>query len=162
MTIVAETTRLLLKQFSPDEAEYFYLLNADPEVIKFTGDVAFGDVEEARAFLVNYNHYQRYGFRRWSVYLKESETYLGFCGLNYSPAANEVDVGFRLYRRFWNLGYATESAKAALKTGFEVYSLEKILGRAMEANLASQRVLLKLGMKLAKSFTADGATWLQY
>lgn len=45
MTIVAETTRLLFKQFSPDEAEYFYLLNADPEVIKFTGDVAFGDVE---------------------------------------------------------------------------------------------------------------------
>lgn len=103
MTIIAVTSRLLLKEFSPREAEYFYLLNADPEVIKFTGDVAFKDVEEARTFLVNYTHYQK-----------------------------------------------------------EDYNLEKIVGRAMAANLASIRVLSKLKMKLVKSFSTDHSTWMQY
>jgi len=159
---VAETERLLFREFSPDEAEAFYHLNDDPEVIKYTGDPPFRDVAEARQFLLNYDHYAQRGFGRWSVYWKESGMYAGFCGLKYSPASGEVDVGFRFYRKYWNRGLATEAALAALQLGFEKHHLQKIVGRAMKENHASHRVLEKLGMKRAKEFMEDGNVWVQY
>lgn len=162
MKLIAETDRLLFREFSPGEAEAFYRLNDDPEVIKYTGDPPFRDAEEARQFLLNYDHYARHGFGRWSVYWKENGMYAGFCGLKYSLASDEVDVGFRFYRKYWNRGLATESALAALRLGFEKYHLQKIVGRAMKENRASHRVLEKLGMKQAKEFREDGNDWVQY
>ena len=83
MTIL-ETERLYLREFEPGDAENFYLLNLDPEVIKYTGDVAFKNINEASAFLQNYNHYSTYGFGRWAVILKSGRQYTGWCGLKYT------------------------------------------------------------------------------
>ena len=52
--VVLETDRLILREFEERDAEHLYLLNLDPDVIKFTGDKAFKDIEEASVFLKNY------------------------------------------------------------------------------------------------------------
>ncbi len=101
MKIVITTERLELRAFCASDAEGFYLLNMDPEVIKYTEDSPFKDVAAARRFIENYDHYEKFGFGRWSVYHKESNAYLGFCGLKYSPEKEEVDIGFRLPREYW-------------------------------------------------------------
>lgn len=162
MNSVFETERLVLKKFSTADAQGFYELNIDPEVLRLTGDVPFASVAEAETFINNYNHYDRYGFGRWSVFLKDTGDYLGFCGLNYRPAVDEVDVGFRLRRSHWGKGYATEAASGSLAYGFKTYNLQKIVARAMKDNLASQRVLQKLGMRFQKTFEAEGTLWVQY
>jgi RimJ/RimL family protein N-acetyltransferase len=73
------------------------------------------------------NHYDRYGFGRWSVFIKDIGDYIGFCGLNYRPAVEEVDLGFRLRRIHWGKGYATEAARGSLIRGFKTYNLAKIV-----------------------------------
>ncbi|HUG15129.1 MAG TPA: GNAT family N-acetyltransferase [Thermomicrobiales bacterium] len=160
--VAAETERLELREFSVDDAEGFFRLNGDPEVLRYTGDEPFADVEQARAFLAAYDNYARDGFGRWSVYLKETGEYLGFCGLNNRPATDEVDVGFRFRRACWDRGYATEAARAALDLGFTRYGLTRIVGRAMRDNAASHRVLEKLGMTKSHEFEQDGHVWAQY
>jgi RimJ/RimL family protein N-acetyltransferase len=162
MSIVLETERLVLKRFSPADTQGFYELNLDPEVIRYTGDVSFASVVEAEAFIRNYDHYERYGFGRWSVFIRDSGNYIGFCGLNYRLALDEVDVGFRFLKRYWGKGYATEAARGSLLYGFNEYALNKIVGRAIQENLASHRVLQKLGMRFEKTFEAEGAVWVQY
>jgi len=164
MCTVFETQRLKLKKFAVEDAGGFYALNADPEVIRYTGDRPFHSIAEAEEFIRAYRNYDRDGFGRWSVFLRQTGAYLGFCGLNYRPQLDEVDVGFRLMRRFWSRGYATEAARGSLRHGFDVHGLDRIVGRARSDNPASHRVLAKLDMRFQKTFVdPDSATeWVQY
>ena len=67
-----ETPRLILREFELDDAFDIYKLNADPEVIRYTGDPPFETVESARDFLNNYKDYENNGFGRWAVIKKDS------------------------------------------------------------------------------------------
>ena len=162
MVVVAVTERLELREFSVDDAEGFHDLNADPEVLRYTGDVPFVDVAEAREFLASYDNYARDGFGRWSVYVRQTGQYIGFCGLNYRADRDEVDLGLRLRRDCWGQGYATEAARAALELGFTRNGLKRIVGRAMRDNMASHRVLEKVGMTFSHEDKQDGAMWVVY
>ena len=157
-----QTSRLLFRPFSLVDAPALYQLNEDPLVIQYTGDPPFDSLDAARKFVQNYNHYEQYGFGRWSVLLKENERFIGWCGLKYTPAKEEIDLGFRFFRKEWNKGYATESASAAINYGFEQLGLKKIVGRAMKANGASIRVLEKIGMRYEKGIDMEGNEGVQY
>lgn len=150
MTKILETTRCYLRELTIDDAPHFFDLNADEEVLKYTGDKAFESVEAAQQFLENYNPYQEYGYGRWAVMDKKTDEFIGWCGLKYSAELNEVDLGFRFFKKYWNQGYATETAQACLDYGFKQLHLNKIVGRAMEANIASIKVLKKIGMEFVE------------
>ncbi len=151
-TKIIETKRLFLRELTISDAENMYLLNLDPEVLQFTGDEPFSDVQGAKTFLEKYDHYSKYGFGRWAVINKENNDFLGWCGLKYSPELDEFDIGFRFFKKHWNKGYATEAAEACLKLGFEKFKMQKILGRAMLKNIGSIKVLEKIGLKYLKPF----------
>jgi RimJ/RimL family protein N-acetyltransferase len=67
MKKILETERLHLRELNVNDAEYFYLLNLDKEVMKYTGEEPFKNIEKAKYFLKNYDHYEKYGFGRWAV-----------------------------------------------------------------------------------------------
>jgi len=150
--MILETSRLILRELVPADDGELFALNNDPDVIKYTGDPAFRNVQEARSFLENYDQYRKYGFGRWAVILKKDGDFLGWCGLKYDPSINETDIGFRFSKRYWNQGFATESAKACLTHGFDKLDMETIVGRAMKENTASVKVLEKLGMQFDREF----------
>ena len=150
--MILETQRCYLREFFTNDAQYFYDLNSDPEVVKYTGDKPFGNVQEAKSFLENYDQYQKYGYGRWAVINKNTNEYIGWCGLKYSPDLDEVDLGFRFFRKYWNQGYATETAEACIEFGFNTLNISKIVGRAMEANIGSVKVLEKTGMEFVGNF----------
>lgn len=160
--IVIETERLYLKEFSLSDAESMYALNLDPEVLKYTGDEPFNSIEEARDFIENYKQYQLYGFGRWSVFIKERNEYIGWCGLKYTEDKNEYDIGFRFLKEHWNKGFATETAAACLNFGFENLQIDRIVGRAMSVNFASIKVLEKIGMQFNREFDFDGEPGVIY
>lgn len=162
MIKILETNRLYLREMTPDDAEQAYLLNLDPEVVKYTGDVAFKSIDEAKTFLENYNHFKKYGFGRWAVIDKTNDDYLGWCGLKYSEDLDEFDIGFRFFKRHWNKGFATESAKACIEIGFDKFGMKTIVGRAMKANIGSIKVLEKIGLRFDKTFDFDGQEGLVY
>ena len=157
-----ETKRLYLREMTPEDAESAYLLNLDPEVICYTGDDPFESVEEAKAFLENYSHYRQYGFGRWAVVLKETNEFLGWCGLKYTPELDEFDIGYRFLQKFWGLGYATETAEACLHYGFETLKIPAIVGRAMPENGSSVRILEKIGLTYLENRFTDGTEEVIY
>ncbi len=159
---IIKTARLTLREFSIEDAQGLYELNLDTEVLRYTGDIPFASVSAAEDFIRNYKNYDRDGFGRWSVFLKEAGEYIGFCGLNYRPALDEVDLGFRLLRVHWGKGYATEAGSASLSHGFRGLGLRRIVARAMRENITSHRVIQKLGMRFEKEFIEDGKIWYQY
>ena len=154
--LILETPRLLLREFDIDDAQSFYDLNLNPNVIKYTGNSAFKDIEEAKEFLNNYSDYKENGFGRWAVINKATKEFIGWCGLKNDKKTDETDIGFRFFETFWNQGFATESAKACINYGFENLNLKTIIGRAMKENTASIKVLEKIGLQYVKDFNFDG------
>lgn len=162
MSKILETSRFYLREIKPDDAENAYLLNLDPEVIQYTGDEPFDSVQEAKNFLEKYDHYKKYGYGRWAVILKEDESFLGWCGLKYDLELNEHDIGYRFFKKYWGRGYATESAKACIRLGFEHFDMPFIVGRAMKANIASIAVLKKIGLEYWKEEGCGGQAGVIY
>ncbi len=161
--IVLETPRLILREFSPaEDAAGFFELNGDPEVLRFTGDVPFESVDAARIFLENYAQYRLYGYGRWTTLLRETGEFVGWCGLRYMEDPDGADIGFRFHRRHWGRGYATEAALACVIYGFERLHLPLVLGRAAKDNLASIRVLEKIGLHYWRDADLDGMPAVLY
>lgn len=150
-----------MRPFQVEDAAGMYLLNRDPEVIKYTGDLPFESTEQAKDFIVNYTNYKNHGYGRMSVLLKPTGEYIGWCGLNFNEDTRETDIGFRLLQNHWGKGYATEAAMACLNYGFQL-GLKKIIGRAVKENIASIQVLIKIGMQFEHEFFAHGFTCEQY
>jgi ribosomal-protein-alanine N-acetyltransferase len=162
VSIILETNRLLMREFREEDAIGMYELNKDPDVIRYTGDDPFASVETARDFIARYDAYKMYGCGRLTVLLKDSMEYAGWCGLKYDPGSSETDLGFRLLKKFWNKGLATEAALRSIEFGFNELKVGRIIGRAMQGNQASINVLKKTGMIFEKEFEAHGGICVQY
>ena len=153
--IIIETERLILRHFDVSDAACFFELNKDPEVMKYTGDVAFESVKASADFIKNYDTYAKFGVGRWTVVLKSTNEPIGWCGLKVHPG-QYVDLGYRFMKSYWGQGYATEASKASLKIGFESYAFPEIVGRTARQNIGSVRVLEKLGMQFWKNDSCEG------
>lgn len=157
MTIVAETHRLLLRNFTSNDAKLIWDLNLDPEVTRYTHDPV-RDMEQAKEILEQtiLPQYALYNHGRWAVHLKDNLAFIGWCGLKFRPEQREVDLGYRFKKQYWGNGYATEAAFAAIRYGFEKLNLTRIVGRAEPGNTGSIRVLEKCGMTYAGEDLVDG------
>lgn len=156
------TDRLILRKFSIEDARDLYDLNSDKEVLKYTGDTPFSSISDAQKFINEYDEYNKNGFGRLSVVLKSSNTTIGWCGLKYLAQLDEVDIGYRIKKTYWNNGYMTEAAIECINYGFNHLNIKEIVGRAVKENLSSIRVLKKIGMTYWKDFNSKGQEAVYY
>lgn len=147
MYIVFETPRLYLRQFTEADAPLVLALNSDPEIVKYVHEPTLETEEQARNIIVN-NILPQYpnDLGRWAMHIKEKNEFIGWCGLKYRPDLDEIDLGYRLMQKNWGKGYATEAASHTLDHGFSKLNLQLITARAHIENIASIKVLEKLGM----------------
>jgi RimJ/RimL family protein N-acetyltransferase len=157
-----ETERTWMRKLTVEDAADLYRLNADPDVIKYTGDDPFTTIDEARQFLAQYDQYTAYGVGRLAVIEKSTQSFIGWCGLKYTPETHAYDIGFRFFKACWNRGFATETAKKCLEYGFEVLNLDEIISRVMKDNMASIQVLKKLGMSFQENIDFAGKEGVVY
>ncbi len=157
-----ETERTIMRKLTKGDANDFYALNLDREVLKFTGDKSFENLQTAIDFLTNYDQYEKYGVGRLAVIEKETSKFLGWCGLKFNEDKNEYDIGFRFYKKYWNKGFATETAKKCVDFGLNELKIEKIVGRAMKENIGSIKVLEKIGMAFKENFDFEGQEGVIY
>jgi len=159
------TPRLRLRPWREADRDAFAALAADPEVMRDLG----GPLDRARsdAKLDRYRAaFDRHGFCRWAVE-SLSEEVLGYAGIMPlepdHPLGPGVEIGWRLMRRAWGQGYATEAAAAALQDGFGRLGFGEILACTAPDNLRSQGVMGRLGLRRdpSRDFTAtyDGTPW---
>ena len=157
-----ETERTILRRLTIDDAEEFYALNLDKEVLKYTGDQPFENIQTSKDFLTNYDQYEKYGVGRLAVIEKTTSKFIGWCGLKYNPDKDEYDIGFRFFINYWNKGFATETAKGCLDYGFKDLGIKRIVGRAMKENFSSIKVLEKIEMTFKETFDFDGHNGVIY
>jgi ribosomal-protein-alanine N-acetyltransferase len=164
MKMIIETDRLLLREYVEDDAEAFFQLNSDPEVLRFVPDKAVLNVEQARQILLDHPiaDYRKYGFGRGACILKSTGEQIGFAGLKYLEEFGEVDVAFRLMRTHWGLGLATEAALASVRFGFADLGLKRMIGLVMPENTASVRVLEKTGLRYVETVACWGRQFSKY
>lgn len=162
MSIVLESTRLILRPFQEKDTIDFYNMNLDPDVLRYTGDLPFASLAETLAFIQSYDQYEKYKMGRFTVLEKTRGIYVGWCGLKYHAENKEVDLGFRLNRVSWGKGFATEAGRRCLEYGFDELGLQNIIARAMVKNEASKKVLKKLGFLEETHFYEKGERWYRY
>lgn len=159
---IAENENILLRTWLPDDAIFFYRLNADPDVMRYTGDPPFESVEEAAAFIANYRDFEVNGCGRWIIQQKATQEAVGWCGIKYHPESNEHDLGFRLLKAYWNRGLASEAAKLCIVHAQEVMGLSALKAKAVEQNGASIKVLEKCGFVYVETKPEDGFNWRHF
>jgi [ribosomal protein S5]-alanine N-acetyltransferase len=152
-----QTDQLVLRRFTADDAEAYWPLVADPKILRYTGESPFESVEQVRQMLLErpLRDYAVHGFGRMACIEKESGRLVGFSGLKYLDNLQEVDIGYRFLPDCWGKGYATESARAIMRHGVREHGLQRIIGLVDPANLASARVLQKLGLCHEKRINPD-------
>lgn len=160
--MILETERLILREMLVADAQDMYEMDAHPEVYKYTGDVIPESVDATRNRISNYPDYKKYGYGRWATVLKDTGEIIGWCGLKYLDDINETDLGYRWKPKYWNKGYATEASLACLEYGFNQLGLEQIVAQALEENVASIRVMEKIGMTYWKQLNTEENPGLFY
>ena len=134
-------------------------VHGDPEVMRFSLSGAC-TAEDARGRLHRLiEHQERHGFSKWGVRERSSGALVGDCGVQLLEGGPDVELGFHLRRSVWGQGYATEAARACLEASFAGLGLDQVIAIVATGNVASVRVLEKIGMQPGGTRDALGRTW---
>jgi len=143
------TERLRLRPWRDDDLEPYVAINADPEVTRYlsrSGAPLTREETETGVARIT-AHWKEHGYGLFAVDDLAADRLIGFVGLSHHRAMpEEVEIGWRLHRDFWGRGLATEGATAALRYGFDILGLPRIISIALPENVASRRVMEKIGM----------------
>jgi len=124
------------------------MLHSDPDVMHFIRPPE-KDPDESRYTLeekiLKYMT-QNPGFGNWAVHLRGNEGFIGWVLLKHLEDSGMIELGYRLHKKFWGTGYASEIAEAVRDHGFNTLGLNKIVGITRPDNFGSKRVLEKIGM----------------
>lgn len=153
MAKILETTRLTIREFDLEDADFILRLVNTPYWLEFIGDKGVRTTKEARNYLLDgpMMSYQENGFGLWLVELKNSNTPIGMCGLVNRDELENSDIGFALLPNHSNLGYGYEMASATLNFGRYNLGIEKIDAITDPRNFASIRLLNKIGLTFEKT-----------
>ncbi|MFN6569847.1 GNAT family N-acetyltransferase [Dendronalium sp. ChiSLP03b] len=144
-----ETARLRLRHFTLEEFDVLYRLYSNAEVMRYLSPRTR---EQTQASLRKHiQHWQENNFGMWAVIHKDSDKMIGRCGLGFLENTPEVELGYVFDKSYWQMGLATEASIATLKYGFLEVKLDRIVAIAHPQNVASVRVIQKVGMKYQKN-----------
>jgi RimJ/RimL family protein N-acetyltransferase len=167
--IFLQTPRLILRQFIEEDANLLFELDNDPEVMRYIGprqqtDPAGYRKQIADKYRGYYAKYDDVGV--WALLERASESFIGWICLR--PAVDhrfaaevgfregELELGYRLRRTAWGKGYATEASHTLVLMALAKPGPVRIVAIALAANVASTRVMEKVGLKLQGGVAVPG------
>ncbi|MDP2213666.1 GNAT family N-acetyltransferase [Phenylobacterium sp.] len=156
--MILETPRLTLREAGAEDAAFVLdLLNA-PGFIQGIGDRGVRTLDEARGYIETriLSSYRDHGFGMWVVTPKGEGQAVGLCGLVRREILPHVDLGYAFLERYWGQGYAQEAAGAVLAHARGVFGLATMAAIVNPDNLASRRVLEKIGFRLVDIRQLEG------
>jgi RimJ/RimL family protein N-acetyltransferase len=159
MTVVFETDRFVVRRFIEGDAKDLLQMEIEPDVLRYVGRKPLPDVDAYQrkiqtVYLPLYK--PPGGLGAWAVNQKSTNEFVGSCSLrritdedaaaemNYEPG--DLEFGYMLCRQFWGRGYATEIARALVHRAFVKFSANRVVACVTVDNLASIRVLEKVGL----------------
>jgi len=151
-----KTERLRLRTFRPDDIDALARWNADPRVMRYLAGAPMSRAQSQAALERYLAHWNRHGFGLWIAEDRATGEPVGRVGLSYHRTwPDDPEVGWALDPRRWGHGLATEAGAAAIRYGFEVLHLPRIVSITTEENLASRRVMEKLGLRFLTEVVDD-------
>lgn len=144
-----ETARLRFRHLTLEDIDDLFRLYSDPEVMRY---LLPRNIEQTQTSLRKHiKQWLEYNFGMWAVIHKQSGKMIGRCGLGLLENTRQVELGYVLDKDFWHQGLATEASIETLKYGFCQIKLSQIVAIANPENIASVRVIQKVGMKYQKN-----------
>ena len=147
MTILT-TARLRLEPMNDRHFDGLFHMNSQAEVMQYitgkpdTAEDTLAMIERVKARWIEF------GFSWWSFIEQDSNEIIGAGCIQYlgRDPANPLEIGWRLRRDKWNLGYASEAARVMAAFAFETVKGDSLFAVCHQENLASAHVMKKLGM----------------
>ncbi|WP_426091270.1 GNAT family N-acetyltransferase [Flavobacterium sp. DSR3-2] len=168
MKLILETDRLILREMLLLDAKALFKMDSNPKVHQYLWNKPLTDISEVHSSIEFVRaQYIQNNIGRFVVILKETNELIGWAGLKYNieMVNNKVDfydIGYRLNEKFWGKGYASEASFAWLNYGFNVMKIKVMEAAAHTENIASNRILQKIGLKMTEQYMEDGVSWNWY
>jgi ribosomal-protein-alanine N-acetyltransferase len=135
-----------LRTWTQADADALFEIMRDARVMRYLAEGKPFTFEQVKEFLIWAENYQRENnFCRWKVIEKASGEVVGSCGFARPHGTFEVELGYLLAQKHWGKGFGTEAARAAMQYGFEKLNFPEIIAMTDSENVASQKVLEKIG-----------------
>ncbi|MDA4846441.1 GNAT family N-acetyltransferase [Hoeflea poritis] len=157
--MIAQTERLIVRNWRPEDEDAFHRLNSDDTIMQFfpfrRSREQSREVMEKTMREINETGY---GFS--ALQTQDDETAIGILGLSVPQLeplvpGDSVEIGWRLVPEVWGKGYITEASKELLRIGFQERGLEEIVAFAVPANTRSTAVMDRIGMRHSPSRDFD-------
>ena len=168
MNLILETDRLILREKKLSDAEALFEMDSNPKVHQYLWNKPLTDISEVHSYikLVRAQYLQN-NIGRFVVILKETNDLMGWAGLKLNTEIvnnkiNFYDIGYRLNEKFWGKGYASEASYAWMDYGFKVMKIKIMEAAAHTENIASNRILQKIGLKMTEKYMEEGVSWNWY
>ena len=168
MKLILKTERLILREMLVSDAEALFEMDSNPKVHQYLWNKPLKNSSEVQSYIESVkNQYLENNIGRFVVVLKETNELMGWAGLKYNTEMvnNKIhfyDIGYRLNERFWGNGYASEASFAWLYYGFNVMKIKVMEAAAHSDNIASNKILLKIGLKMTEQYLEDVVYWNWY
>ena len=145
-----ETERLLLRKITLNDASDMFEYASNPEVSEYTMWSTHVSLEDTKYFLKSLTKmYKRRELVDWGIVHKAEKKFIGTCGfVEWSMTHSRAEIGYALSARYWSEGYMSEAVNAIIEFGFREMLLNRVMGRCEVNNIASARVMEKVGMQL--------------
>jgi ribosomal-protein-alanine N-acetyltransferase len=144
-----ETLRLGMRDFVAADFDDLLRLGRDPRVMRYIGNgkpLSRDGVARLLARILGYGAlYPDLGI--WHTSRRDSGAFVGWFSLKYAGKSPDIEIGYWLVPSAWGRGFATEGAQALADYGFDDLDLDRIIGVTHPDNKASQRVLMKAGLR---------------
>ena len=155
---IIETSRLKLRYITIRDTKALIPILGDPEVMRYS-IIGVHNRPRIRQFIEQrLLSYLECGFGLYAVINREKQEFMGYCGffIQSIEEQKEVEIGYRLAKKYWGQGYATEAAKAVLKYGRERYNFKRFVCLIDPENTRSINVAKKLDMEFEKKIIYHG------
>ena len=142
-----ETARLFLRPMNESDVAAIYALRSDAEIMRFIRAPQMNRPDVAAWINLISSLWETEKIGLCAVFDKTSNSLIGWCGLWRLQETGETEVGYAIAKDFQKKGLASEAAAKFLEYGFDRLNLDKIVAVARPENVASCRVMEKIGMK---------------
>jgi RimJ/RimL family protein N-acetyltransferase len=160
MREILSTTRLHLREITPADLSELYRIYSDPDCMQFYPAPKSHPETQVWFQELAFDSYARNGFGLWAIIGRDTGDLIGDCGitLQRTPAGQEPEVGYHLWRGFWHQGFATEAARACVHYGLDALRLPRVVSITNPENLPSQKVAERVHQRREEFTTISRAT----
>lgn len=144
----AETERLIIRSWKPDDLPIFIEMNKDKQVMRYF-PTTLNESDSRALYSIIQQEFNNKGWGLYAVEIKATGDFIGYVGLHeigfeadFTPG---VEIGWRLGAEYHNQGFATEAAKAVLRLAKKI-GIQRLYSFTAKINVPSERVMQKIGM----------------